>query len=228
MAKTFGITVHTTLNLYQYCDDKYGDGFRSRDRAVSYIQGCFDYESYHNANVRGGSELISAPTEEEGSSFTTMSPCGFERPYDNLTQWWKDKVQCDDSISIAGDANLLITNKDGGSGRCIDDQYCVSEGGRGDSNEAGIDGLPYGYDSYGVGQPYDHMQTAMHEVGHAMLDAYKEHPYGDSESISGDVYRTPMAWSGENHCGKDVKEATTVRHNYMAYSDCAEDNFEHL
>jgi hypothetical protein len=129
MAKMFDIIVHSTVELYQYCDDKYGDGFRSRDRAINYIQEYFNQQSYHDVAVRGGDNAISAPTEEERATFATTSPCGFERDYDNLTQWWKDKVECENYIEKAGDANLLITNKDGGAGRTVDDQYCVSEGG---------------------------------------------------------------------------------------------------
>lgn len=122
---TFEIGVHVTNQLYNK------HGFTPRDKAAEYIEGAFDQTSRHDVNIVKNYYRIYAPIEESQESFYAYDPCTDENiPYNNLSNWWLDELDCDvDSADKGSDVNLLLTDSTGQLGRCANDYAAVSEGG---------------------------------------------------------------------------------------------------
>lgn len=207
---TFDVTVYETQNLASQVDGQ------AKERAKTYIEGAFSYTS-HSVNVTVSSTIPNAPQERVPQSFSASDPCYPQSTlsYEDLGLWWKDYVQCvlvDDVM----DCDLLLTGYDGGNGVCWNDRYAVAEGG------PNIAELPSSFELYDCSRPFDDMQTALHELGHALLSgSFDEHNVGDTYEHGSDVARTPMTWNGSsNACGASVTDHTGC--DEMRFSSCTE------
>lgn len=223
---TFEISVYQTADLYRHCNDEHGNGFQARDRVETYMEGADDYLS-HNIIVHTPSKIIDAPTEEVGESFTGEHPCtGTSGTWDRLVSWWEDYVDCD--LGTTRDCDLLLTNATATNrGVARADQYACAEGGR------HIAELPSSYDVRGETDPYNAMETVMHEFAHCVLtgwhdgSAYEEHAVGNTYPFNGKYYETMMtneAIGSKNECGDyvDPKDGYEMR-----WADCCEERMEH-
>ncbi|WP_152421751.1 hypothetical protein [Haloferax denitrificans] len=189
------------------------------------MEGAFDHpENQHTITVDTPTTSISAPQELRPGPFTTNVPgYQFQVTYDTLTEWWLDFV--DAYLTKREDAMLLITNYDSGAGSALENYYAMAEGG------PGIAATPSIYNSEGVGENFDDMQTALHEAGHTLLDKgpYWEHRSGSTFFSFGTskYHRTPMGYEiGEQSCNS-VSSAHDDHAEKMWYNpNCAVDNFE--
>jgi hypothetical protein len=213
---TFDVTVYETAALANEV------GGQAKTRAKTYIEGAFSH-SEHSVNVTASSTNPDAPTEQCQTSFSASDPCypTTTVSYDYLSDWWRDYVQCVLSDDVM-DADLLLTAHDGGLGRTVDNRYAVSEGGPDIAN------LPSDYTQYGCdsGEEFDDMQTALHELAHALLNESDEHDLGYAYDHSGTRARTPMARAGEyNACDNYVYKHDGCHE--MRFSECCESKMTH-
>lgn len=225
MGKSFEIAVYQTTKLENYCYDTYGDSSRAQDRAKTFIEGAFS-KSNHTCTVHTPSTDISAPQEETNSSFDATYPCSsMTGTFSNLAGWWDARIENCSDLSHTADADLLLTNDPGESGVAIGNQTACSEGG------PNIADLPSSYELYGCSQPYNSMQTALHELAHCLLDGknggFDEHKVGNVYDHFSGSAKTPMATPGEsNECGNYVSSADNCWE--MRWSDCCESKMENL
>lgn len=226
---TFDISIYVTQELYNHCDDEYGDGFRAQKRAKTFIEGA-DNKMSDNVYVKTPSDVYDAPVDELGNSFDARYPCDqtFTVSYDGLVQWWKDKVDCD--LGTTDDCDLLLTNGDSGNhGVTLGNQYACAEGGK------HIADLPSSYDDRGYGKAYNAMETLMHEFAHALMDGknddgttYDEHAVGDSLYHDGDYFETMMT-NGTIGSNNECDDYVASPDGYaMEWADCCESKMEHL
>jgi len=221
---TFEIAVWETKELYDSV------GYQAQTRVEEYLEGAIDTQSEHSVNVLTPSDVIGAPTEEVQESFDAKYPCDrtFTITYDGLLEWWVDVVDCNISDSSeASDANFLLTNSDGQLGNSVGDYYSVAEGGPSIAN------LPSSYDLYGCSDPYDSMQTALHEIGHCLMDGanydppFEEHEVGNVYDHNGTKARTPFARTNMyNECDSWVEDHDGC--DEMRYSECCESKMENI
>lgn len=75
--RDYEVQVFVTDALYQHCEQQYGDGFRARDRAETWIEGAFD-QLNQEVTILSNDEPIPAPAEIIRSSDTVcvQNPCG--------------------------------------------------------------------------------------------------------------------------------------------------------
>lgn len=225
---TYEISIYQTNELYNYCKDTYGDGYRARDRAYTYFEGADDYLS-DNITVYKPDTGIGAPTEELNESFDAAYPCdrSYTVSYDKLVYWWEDYVDCE--LGTTRDCDLLLTNANSPNhGRARKSQYACAEGG------PHIADLPSSYDERGYTDPYDAMETAMHEFAHCVMDGtdddgttYNEHAVGDSHYHDGDYFETMMTndtIGSKNECDDFVDSPDGYE---MRWDYCCESKMEH-
>lgn len=213
---TFDVTVYETAELANQVSGQ------AKNRAKTYIEGAFSYSS-HSVNVTLSSTNPNAPIEQCQTSFTANDPCypTSTVSYSYLSNWWRDYVQCVLADDIM-DADLLLTAKDGGLGRTVDDRYAVAEGG------PDVASLPSSYEQYGCdsGGPFDDMQQVLHELAHALLNTSDEHDLGYAYDHGGSRARSPMARGGEsNACGNYVYKHDGCHE--MRFSECCESKMTH-
>jgi hypothetical protein len=223
---TFEISVYVTVELYQQCNNDYGNGYQAQDRVKTYFEGA-DNQLSHNIEVYTPSKRIYAPTEQVGESFTAEHPCiGDSGTWDRLVHWWEDYVDCD--LGTTRDCDLLLTNASSSNrGVARNNQYACAEGG------GHIAELPSSYDDRGYNDPYDAMETAMHEFAHCVMDgiddgsSYNEHAVGDTIEHSGIYYETMMTneIQDSNECGQNVNSSDGGYK--MRWDDCCESKMEH-
>jgi len=218
---TFEITIYQTSDLYWHCDDLYGDATRAQKRAKTYLQGAFNY-SPHNMQVSLGDPKISAPQEIVLDTVEVdTAPCTniSGGNYDNLGQWWDDRIDFCSDLNFSPDVDLLLTDYDSEAGICINNRAACAEGGQ------HVAGLPSSHELYGDSRPHNSMQTAMHEVLHSILSSTaSEHNVGYTYDHSGTKALTPNGTMGQNNvCGNYV-DSRTSGYWEMRYSDCADSN----
>lgn len=212
------MSVHSTQELYDMV------GATAQNCAKTYIEGAINGYSQHSINVTTPTSGILAPRQRirGGGSFEVANPCAdnigeLRKTYPNLAPWWADYIGCRHPKD--GDADLLLTAFDSEAGVCAEFHAAIAEGGQHIAN------LPSDYNFYGCDRCYDSMQTALHEVAHALLDYnIDHHKVGRTPTFNGTKYRSPMAGDirGENNlCGEYVAHSRNEC-NMMAYSECAE------
>lgn len=222
MGKSFEIAVYHTAKLSNYCYQTYGNSERARDRAKTYIEGAFS-KSDHTCDVLTPSTDISAPQEQTNSSFDATYPCSnISGTFSNLAGWFDARIDNCSDLSHSADADLLLTNDTGELGVSIGNQIACSEGG------PNIADLPSSWEQYGCSQPYNSMQTALHELAHCLLDgSFDEHHMGYVYDHFNGSAKTPMATTQENNeCGTYVSAADDCWE--MRWSDCCESKMENL
>lgn len=222
MAKSFEIAVYHTTKLANYCDETYGNSERARNRAKTFIEGAFG-ESNHTCNVLTPSTEINAPQEEPKSSFNATYPCSdVPGTFSSLVGWFDAAFDNCSNLSTAADADLLLTNDPGEAGISVGNQFACSAGG------PNIADLPSSYKQFGCSQPYNSMQTALHELTHCLLDgSFDESKIGDVYEHFNGSAKTPMATPGEkNVCGTHVPSADSCWE--MRWSNCCESKMENL
>lgn len=218
--------------MSSHCEWSFSNEYQASVRTETYLEGAFDFAE-HSMTVYSPGEQIPAPQEMIDQSLSAQEPCGSsEISYSNLGQWWRDYAECNE-LGTGADASLMLTDYDSEYGICYNDQFAVAEGGQ------HVAQLPSTYELYGCDRPFDSMQTALHEVAHALLtysESY-EHNVGDTIDHSGTKARTPMATAGQNNeCGNYVDYPSTAecdsdgfadKYNEMRYSECNESKMEH-
>lgn len=186
----FDIAVFITQEVYDYGSNNYGDGFRARDRVVTFIEGAFNEASNHSATVTGASEVPKAPREKTKGSLTASCICNpnFTCSWSSLLAWWDDwliNANCMDPHTRADDCNLLITKgSDGGlgGGRNTEPGTAVSSWGQ------FLVDLPSTYDRFVWSEPGHKMWVVLQEMGHTLLD---DQPDKDGDGVghdSGNVF----------------------------------------
>lgn len=167
---TFDITVFITQALYDNGNFNYGDGWRARDRVITFIDGAFGL-SDHDANIDGADVAPAPPVETVHQSFTGSCICNptFDCQWDDLLAWWDDwlmNADCKDPHPQSSDLNLLVSNADGGGlggGRNDPPGTCVAGTGK-----AVID-LPSSYDPFVWTDAGKGMWVTLQEMGHTLL-----------------------------------------------------------
>jgi hypothetical protein len=219
---SFAIRIYGTQKLHN------AEGMTPLERTKTWLDEAINTYSEHSATITAVSDFkIDAPTEQSQTRFYAPDPCvgGPDKAWDYLSNWWHDHVACNIGNSHC---DLLITNYDGQLGRCAENVASVSEGG------PKIADLPTDTSDpshYSNGGAFDSLQTAMHEVGHALMyggqDGFSEHNVGDEYYVDGQGYRTPFhnsdeaKDSGTNECGDSI-DPIDYGYWYMHYSECCE------
>lgn len=104
------VQVFVTEALYDHCAEQYGNGFRPRDRAETWIQGAFDQVN-QNVTLLSSDEIVPAPAEILRGSETVcvQDPCGTStKCYGSVLRWWRDYA-CQLESPLAADSNVLLT-----------------------------------------------------------------------------------------------------------------------
>lgn len=199
-------------------------GYTPIDRAVEYIEGAFSYSPHTVTTILGST--VNAPQEKVFESFEATFPCdkSFTVTYDHLGDWWYDYVRCE--LGVSNDCTLLLTSYDSEAGVCTKNEYSVSEGGQ------HVADLPSPFEIWGCTRPFDSMQTALHEVGHALMglgddaEGSEEHDVGGRYNHNGTISRTPMGVLGSyNECSDYAPEHDNC--GEMQYWECCEDRMTH-
>lgn len=214
---SFDIDISWSVDL----DNSVGD--TAAIKAKEYIETAINNYSNHSVTVTL-LDTISLPQEIVLQSFTTNDhPCLGTTPdsyyWEDLGEWWEEATYC--KADYTKDSNLLLTNYDSQAGVCWNNRASVAEGGQ------HIADLP-SYERYGSddGGPFDSMQTAFHELGHALMDIANEHNVGYdmyyAERDGSDfIGKSPMGYTeSTNECGRNVGSAS-YGDWAMEYSDCA-------
>lgn len=168
----FEISVFTTQELYEKCQDNLGDGFAARDMAAEWVDNAMS-RSGETARIKKSSEKIWAPTEQASNGFNAHNYCTGEFEWHNsLYKWWMNYERCSSHDVAAKDSNVLITAADGGG--LAASRWAVVGGTYHIANV---------YDSY-VNYSFHHrannMESLLEEVGHCLTDDMADYDYRDS------------------------------------------------
>jgi len=162
----------------------------------------------HYADITVKSDVVNAPTQQYGESFTTNHPCaGFQKSYSGLLGWWIDLAGCE-GYNDADFCNMLVTAATTDTG----EPYIGGGVTDNDNFAVAITGIkaaqvPSSYQDYGMGGEFKAVRTAHHELGHMMMgDVDNSHNFGETfEHNTSDHYMTPMyvqVPNGYNTCNK--------------------------
>lgn len=229
---TYQAAVYTTSELYGYCDEQFGDGYRAQQRAATHLDGAIQAAGF-TPDVRTPNDLIPAPTEDTSTSFSTECPCFTADTcnYDYLHVWFGDYVVCN-NLFEAEHSNVLLTNTSAvNGGRASADNsfpYCAAETGQHAAD------LPSTYDRYGYADAHNAMHTVLEEVGHNFIDTVDnndgdgvyEHDAGAVFTHSNGNTISPMGIDneevsydgGENNC--ETSFATDVQGWQLEWASC--------
>lgn len=246
---TYEISVFITDDLYRFADQKYGDPWRPRDRALKYIKEAVEYWGDHTVNRVYPDKQPDPPYEcPDGSVNNSFcGPCicekNFECCWNHMYDWWKDWYQssCKDPHAEATHCNVLLTRAHDCQGRG-GGKFAVAGTGEyiGDAPSDWQRAL-YGTDEAQA------MWVTLQEVGHSLIDEGGMPQCDDDGSTdsfahdSGMVfdpvywppYISPMGVSGDttqNNCCDPMQESKsnidTSTDKGMHYSICSNDNFK--
>lgn len=239
---SFDVAVFTTGDLYNHCNDEFGDGFAGRDIAIDFIEGAFNRSSNHSVNTIAASDIVHTPTEKIREPFEAPAPCyeGLgDVSWTDLRDYWKfwiEDADCKDPHASGKDCNLLLSDTPngglgGGKYACSGGAFVVA------SNYSS-------YENYGFDPAFNKVDTILEEVGHCLVSNMKDEDYGDNNGDgkiphdSGRLYSTfegytitPIGITGDvdyNNCGKFVdKDGLWSGDGWNArYSPCTEDYFQ--
>lgn len=223
---TYEASVHITTDLHQYGEDNYNDGYIAQDRAATYIQGAFDRSS-HTVYLNTPPERPNPGAETIDTEYTAACPCNtsFNCTYNSVVGYYKDWLDCHSYESK--DVNIVIssTSNIGGGETCGCGTHAHSQSGQ------KICDLDSSYQDYGFTDPFNAMQTSLHEIGHLLLKAFPSDDDGDGETqhdmafvynhVDGNAV-SPMYVNGdENNCSTPVDQIASGKE--MRWSGCCED-----
>lgn len=230
---TYEVGVWITKELYDYCESQYGDGYRARDRAITWIEGAFDQGS-HSVNSVYGSETPNPPTEDITGTRCGSCICEWNNDccWDNQYDWWVDYYQgsCT-GLKSANDAATLLTKGNGGGYGT--GSFAVA------GNGVGIASLDNTYQEFGYYDQHQDMGVVLEEVGHALIDSYSlsdgdgdgviDHDSGRTlwDSANSEHCITPMGMNGDqNNCNTNEFDKSKSDGWALFWSGCAEDHFK--
>lgn len=231
----FQLSVFTTHELYNKCENDGLGGYAARDTAVDFLRQAFSKSPNHTSDVEVGSTKIPAPQEEIRSSFSARKPCTFDTAYyDNLNDWWGDYTACT-SLNKSKDCDLLLTAATG-SGLGGPPYACAGGG-----YEAAVYYATTGIKDYTDDSAGNKVDAILEEAGHCFSqdvsdldyinygDGTIAHDNGVLFEHGGSYYITPIGIGGDtqyNNCGQEVNKSrwngTGWEHQY---SDCEETHF---
>jgi hypothetical protein len=219
----FEIAVFSTTELFEDCDNAFGDGFKGRDIVIEFINGAFGRSDTHSVSIEPATDIIDAPQEGVGGPFEAKVPCSpYDGEWSDLRSWWDfwfNEAGCKDPHTKEKDCNLLLT--------------AASSGGTGGPREPVAGGAFTIADEYSSYKEWDKdpafnkVDTVLEEVGHTLVsdmvdndyDDYYGHPNGDGTlgHDSGRLYEhngkyaiTPIGITGDtdfNNCGDEVDKS---------------------
>lgn len=226
---TYDVGLYQAQEIY----NQFGDDVI--DKVERYLEASTENVSDSlNVSQKG---TFTVPGQCKDTSFTTTYPCdtSFDATYNGIYEWWKDFTRCR-LDNLASDSNLLITDCDGVYGGGTAEGGSVSDSTRAHANVNRVEYLPSSTD-YANGCDAYSMNTAIHEVGHNIIDdvgdkidsdTLGEHDTGVLIDHFGDKYTTPMSngyWDkldNTNECGDSVGDAPTGgKYADFRYSKCA-------
>lgn len=187
----FEVNVYQSEALTGYCETEYGRGgrWRSAERIAGHFLNAVTTPASNvdaEVDVTVVEEAVPAPVEDtaaSGSIFTDAAdpeqpdpPCGTDgaEMYDSLLGWWRAYGSCELSAPAA-DSNLLVTLTDepyGGRARVGSEPYATARVGKycaETPDPTYYSKEPY-YHGEGDGDEYFALSTAIHEIGHNLLE----------------------------------------------------------
>lgn len=227
---SYEIAVYITSELYQYGQNNYGDGYRARERAKTYIQGAMDRHGHTADFVSTDGYHPNVITQKYDTSFTTTCPCDprYNCSYNNLLDWFKAWIECDGKPSGA-DSNIILSKTNSSSGG-------VAYGSGGSKYAHATTGkfvcdLPSSYENYGWSDSHDGMNTILHEIGHNLMQGSGVDGSDPDDAGHHDVaaLKSRIDWytitamkikGGENECGDTYSQGYEGWEN--TWSDCCE------
>ncbi|APX96925.1 hypothetical protein [Natronorubrum daqingense] len=232
----YEVQVFVTDALYEHCAQQYGDGFRARDRAETWIEGAFDQVN-QEVTVLSTDEVIPAPAEIIRGSETVcvQNPCGSTTTcYPSVLQWWRDYA-CQLESPLAADSNVLLTAALSAAGNRLLSGGRAYRGGNmavAYTGRAAADaGTTYSETVSAPNTGANGMHTVLHELGHTLQmtngeagaahgnDGYDVHNVGGATTASGGFVPTtavspladPTASTSECGCGVGDRDAFLMR-----------------
>lgn len=213
-----------SIALYQTHQSEQNYGTEPLVRFEEYIQGAFG-NTGESVNTYIQSQAPPTPTEDPITNFTSMKPCSVNQQYyHNLTEWFEQWLDCTSNF-IASDANILLTDYCCAEGVAINDKYAATGG------ASKIIDIQENYtDSLSISRGSDAMRTALHELGHCLMDwdisEADHHNSGQKYNNSSGGSSTPMGVSGStNYCGNSVPSLYPDNHS-MYWSSCCVSNWK--
>lgn len=225
------IQICQTDELTSWCESEFGDSddFKAAENAKMYIEGALDSAGVSH-DVWVSETTIDPPIENAFDPFFEDEPCGWENKYyDGVLQYFQDWLnEC--NLIIADDSNLLLSNTDSSSGGMGFPTGTYAHAQTGQKCALAPDSYP---DSRGDrGGPLDGIATALHEVGHNLMEDSSDgqHETGEVIELIGSDSITPMSANYQEqiedttycctdpeNCGEDTSD---IGKSETRFSDC--------
>jgi hypothetical protein len=216
-----------------------GDPRDAARRAKAWIEGAFTHpENPYEVSVTVGTAVPPTPDESVFGERSGTAPCGDDRTWNHLLEWWKDyhTAECTDTVTAA-DSHLLLSAGDGGGLGYVTGRYAVVG--------SGMAALRAGdYQRFGYGHRHKRLKNVLHELGHNLIRETPPNKDGDDTDGHHDMATvkrdgdgwfdlfprygvTPMGISGDqNNCGcNDHPKAATDDPWWLGDRDDRPDGF---